>query len=51
MVLIFKTAVTVIAIAMMGLLIAAGIKSDDTGKIVANTLLLIYGLCILAMWV
>lgn len=51
MAIIFKTSVSVISLAMMGLLIAVGSKSDDTGKIVANTLLLIYGLCILAMWV
>lgn len=51
MAIIFKTAVSVVAFAIMGLLIAVGTKSDDTGKIVANTLLLIYGLCILAMWV
>lgn len=51
MAIIFKTAVSVISLAMMGLLIAVGMKSDDTGKKVSNTLILIYGLCILAMWV
>ena len=51
MALIFKTAVSVISLAMMGVLVAVGIKSDETGKLVSNTLILIYGLCILAMWV
>lgn len=47
----FKMAVSAVTLAMMGLLIAAEIKSDGTGKIVSNTLILIYGLCVLAMWV
>lgn len=51
MAVIFKTAVSVVALAIMGMLIAVGIKSDDTGRIVANVLLLVYALCILAMWV
>ena len=51
MAIVFKTAVSVISLAVMGLLIAVGIKSDDEGKLVSNILLLIYGLCILAIWV
>lgn len=51
MALIFKTALSVISLAMMGLLVAVGIKSDESGKLVSNFLILIYGLCILAMWV
>lgn len=51
MAIIFKTAVSVISLAMMGILIAIGMKSDDTGKTVSNVLMLIYGLCIVAMWV
>lgn len=51
MALIFKTAVSVITLAIMGLLIPAGMQSKDSGKIVSGTLILIYALCILAIWV
>lgn len=51
MALIFKTAVTMVTLAMMGLLIPVGVQSEKTGKLVSGTLILIYALCILAIWV
>jgi hypothetical protein len=51
MALIFKTVVSVITLAMMGLLIPVGMQSEKSGKVISGALILIYALCILAIWV